>query len=235
LKPLCVVPPLSRGACNEIERCAALGAIGVGEIFPDGQRWNIDDARETWRIAATCHENGLFIMIHAAEPVGKQYPGKGRKGPREAYTFALNHPELKIVMAHWGGGLFMYERIRDVRVTLGNVWYDTAATPFLYDPSIFECVKLPGLTEKILYGSDYPILRLPRFKKMMEEAGLSDSESESLMSGNSMRLARLLTEDRKASVGPCTFGSSEAMTGGNAIRFGYDGANASAVYADMEP
>ncbi|MDR3279269.1 MAG: amidohydrolase, partial [Synergistaceae bacterium] len=188
LKPLCVTPPLTRGACGEIERCAEMGAIGVGELFPDGQSWNIDDERETWRIAASCHENGLFLMIHVAEPVGREYPGKGKIGPREAYLLARNHPELKIVMAHWGGGLFLYERMRDVKVVLDNVWYDTAATPFLYDSSIFEEARVAGMTKKIIYGSDYPILRLPRFKRMFEAAGFGAPELDALMSGNSRRL-----------------------------------------------
>jgi predicted TIM-barrel fold metal-dependent hydrolase len=197
LRAMCVVPPLSRGACAEIERCARLGAIGVGEIFPDGQGWRIDDMRETWRVAALCHEGGLFAMIHAAEPVGREYPGKGSAGPREAYLMARNHPELRVIMAHWGGGLMLYELMRDVRMTLGNVWYDTAATPFLYDPHIFSLVRMPGVGEKILYGSDYPILRLPRFARMMKESALNGHETEALMSGNASKLLRLLEADRR--------------------------------------
>ncbi|MDR1483129.1 MAG: amidohydrolase [Synergistaceae bacterium] len=187
LRAMCTVPPMSAGAVAEIVRCADLGAIGVGEIFPDGQDWRIDDIRESWRLAAICHERGLFAMIHAAEPVGREYPGKGRAGPREAYLMASNHPELRVIMAHWGGGLFIYELMNDVRRSLKNVWYDTAATPFLYSSEIFECVGMPGVGEKILYGSDYPILRLPRFKKMLEDVSLCRDRLDALMSGNASR------------------------------------------------
>jgi predicted TIM-barrel fold metal-dependent hydrolase len=135
-------------------------------------------------------------MIHAAEPVGREYPGKGRAGPKEAYLMASNHPELRIIMAHWGGGLFIYELMRDVRRMLENVWYDTAATPFLYGSGIFECVRLPGVGEKVLYGSDYPILRLPRFKKMLEESSLCGGERDAIMSGNASKLLASLSRDR---------------------------------------
>ncbi|MDR1472755.1 MAG: amidohydrolase [Synergistaceae bacterium] len=188
LRPLAVVPPLARGASSEIERCAALGAIGVGEIFPDGQHWLIDDIRETWRVASVCHDNGLFLLVHVAEPIGREYPGKGKIGPREAYALARNHPELKIVMSHWGGGLYMYENMKDARRTLQNVWYDVAATPFLYDSSIFENLRASALSDKILYGSDYPILRFPRYKDMTSQAALTDAENTRLLSGNAAAL-----------------------------------------------
>ncbi|MDR1916491.1 MAG: amidohydrolase [Synergistaceae bacterium] len=188
LRPLAVVPPLARGASAEIERCFERGAIGVGELFPDGQCWSIDDIRETWRLASLCNENGMFVLLHVSEPVGHKYPGKGKSGPREAYSFALNHPELKIIMSHWGGGLCAYENMKDVRMDLQNVWYDTAATPFLYDHSIFENLKSPGLSAKILYGSDYPLLRFPRYKKMTSQSTLSDAENSHLLSENAIKL-----------------------------------------------
>ncbi|MDR3355525.1 MAG: amidohydrolase [Synergistaceae bacterium] len=203
LRAMCVVPPMSRGAEAEAERCAELGAIGVGEIFPEGQDWRICDIRETWRLAAVCHERGMFAMIHAAEPVGREYPGKGRTGPREAYLMASNHPELKIILAHWGGGLFIYESMRDVSGTLKNVWYDTAAAPFLYGSNIFECVRMSCVGEKILYGSDYPILRLPRFEKMLDESPLHGEELDALMSGNASKLLASLGRDGRSSAKCC--------------------------------
>ncbi|MDR1965674.1 MAG: amidohydrolase family protein [Synergistaceae bacterium] len=187
LKPLAVVPPLARGAAAEIARCAHRGAIGVGEIFPDGQDFDITDTDETWRFAAACHENGMFVLLHTAEPVGREYPGKGRAGPREAYAFARNHPELRIVMAHWGGGLFMYESLPDARLALRNVRYDTAAAPFVYDSKIFSLCGAPWVRDKILYGSDFPLLRYPRYKEMMDASGLAPEAADRIGSANALR------------------------------------------------
>jgi predicted TIM-barrel fold metal-dependent hydrolase len=188
LRPIISVPPLARGACDEIARCAELGAIGVGEILPDGQCFCIDNPDETWRFAAECHERGLFVLLHLAEPVGRNYPGKGKTGPREAYKFALNHPELPIVAAHCGGGLFFYEQMPDVRVALQNVWYDISAAPFLYTPSIFDCVAASGVGGKFLYGSDFPILRYGRYKRMIDESSLAGKDLDGLLSANAKKL-----------------------------------------------
>ncbi|GHV29035.1 hypothetical protein FACS1894167_07530 [Synergistales bacterium] len=188
LRPVIAVPPLARGAAGEIERCAELGAIGVGELQPEGQDFDISRIEETWRLAAVCHERGLFVMIHTAEPIGRGYPGKGGVGPIEAYRFAVNHPELRVVFAHWGGGLFFYEQMSGVKTALKNVWYDTAAAPFVYNPSIFGSAVASGAGEKLLYGSDFPLLRYPRYKKMIEAGLLTTDEFEKITSANVERL-----------------------------------------------
>ena len=190
LKPIIAVPPLARGAGDEIARCAELGAIGVGELLPEGQGVSIEDIEETWRFAAECQENGLFVLLHVAEPVGRDYPGKGRSGPREAYMFAQNHPELHIVMAHCGGGLFLYEQMPDVRLTLKNVWYDITAAPFVYSPSILNSILASETAGKFLYGSDFPIMRLPRYMRMIEQSAMIDKDLESLFFANARRLLR---------------------------------------------
>lgn len=188
LKAMIVVPPLAKGMEEEIGRCATRGAIGVGELFPEGQNFFLDDPRETWRLAAACHENGLFLTVHCAEPVGRLYPGKGKIGPAEAYALAVTHPELKIVLAHWGGGLFMYEMMPDAREDLRNVWYDTATAPFLYSSEIYDSAAAAGVFGKMLYGSDFPLLRLPRYQKMIEDCHLSEEQKEDLFFRNSEEL-----------------------------------------------
>jgi len=48
---------------------------------------------------------------------------------------------LKIVCAHWGGGLPFYALMPEVGKSFTNVFFDTAATVFLYQPQIFEQVS----------------------------------------------------------------------------------------------
>ncbi|HPE66269.1 MAG TPA: amidohydrolase family protein, partial [Synergistales bacterium] len=91
LKGLAVVPPCAHGAGNEIARCREQGLVGVGEIFPGGQDFDISDVRQTWRLAGAVAEAGMFLLVHSAEPVGHDYPGKGNTGPREAAEFCLHH------------------------------------------------------------------------------------------------------------------------------------------------
>ena len=113
LSGFCVVPPSTHAsthasACGteaEIIRCAEQGLIGVGELFPEGQGFDITDKRETQKLAGILQELGLILLLHTAEPVGHDYVGKGNIGPKEAAVFCSNNPELKVIFAHLGGGL----------------------------------------------------------------------------------------------------------------------------------
>jgi predicted TIM-barrel fold metal-dependent hydrolase len=188
LVPLAIVPPDSPRAESEIIRCAERGAIGVGEIFPDGQGFDLCDTGATRRFAGICMECGLFVLVHIAEPVGPDYPGKGRTGPAEAYRFAADNPELRIVLAHWGGGLFFYENLKGGRRTLRNVWYDVAASPFVYGPEIFSSCESSAAADKVIYGSDFPILRYPRYEKMFSQAGMSPEYKNAITCANARRM-----------------------------------------------
>lgn len=188
LKGLAVVNPLSRGFEEEISRCREAGLIGVGELFPDGQVFDITDTRQTWRLVAECHEKGMFLLLHTAEPVGRQYPGKGETGPKEAAEFCSNHPEVQAVFAHMGGGLWSYETMPDMRVILQNAWYDTAAMPFLYGAEVLNAAIAANAGHKILYGSDFPILDAQRYEELLRSAALSPEWERSVMGANAIDL-----------------------------------------------
>lgn len=183
LKWLCVVPPMARGAGEEIAHCASRGAIGVGEISPVGQCWHIDEVRETWRVVGACHESGLYILLSAG----------GRDGPSDAYAFARNHPEAVIVMAGWGGGLFLRESAPEERIDLKNVYYDTATAHVVYDSPIFEAAFRVA-PHKILYGSGFPLMTLPGYKKMIDETDMSSEDVDSLFFRNACGLLELLPQ-----------------------------------------
>lgn len=183
---LAVVPPLSRGAEAEILRCRKSGLSGVGELFPQGQNFDITDARQTWRLAGLLHELKMFLVVHSAEPVGHEYPGKGTIGPREAAEFCSNHPEVRVVFAHFGGGLWMYELMPEMKLTLSNAYYDSAAWPWLYGPDLLPSMVSAGVSDKILYGSDFPILAYPRYAKLLENAAISPQVRERFLFRNAL-------------------------------------------------
>jgi uncharacterized protein len=110
---------------------------------------------------------------------------------------AQRFPDAKFIFAHWGGGIPFYELNPRVRPCLKNVWYDTAASPLLYDARVFrQVVDLIG-ADRILFGSDYPLLLYPRkirepaFDRFLEEiagAGLTAEEKEKILGANFRRL-----------------------------------------------
>ena len=76
----------------------------------------------------------------------------------------------------------------EMKRALSNAWYDTAAFPWLYSPNVFLAIESACISEKFLYGSDFPVLSYPRYSKLWEQAGLKGENLEKILSGNAERL-----------------------------------------------
>ena len=120
------------------------------------------------------------------------YPGKSENTLAQIYDIVRRFPDNKIVLAHWGGGVFFYALLKkEVRDALKNVWLDTAASPFLYDPAIYRhAVTILGV-EKILFGTDFPLIKPSRYFKEFEEAGLTPEEKTAICGNNAKALLAL--------------------------------------------
>ena len=104
------------------------------------------------------------------------------------YTLITTFPELKLICAHWGGGLPFYALMPEVKAALKNVYFDTAISPFLYSPQVYgHVVQLVG-AEKILFGSDYPVISQRRFLKEINGLDLSEDVKTKILSGNAKKL-----------------------------------------------
>jgi len=185
------VSPNAKGMAKEIERCFAAGLKGIGELYPDGQGFNIDNERETRALTGACIELGIPLILHANEPVGHDYIGKNNIPLKKIEQFVANSRNLNLVLAHFGGGLLFYETMKEIREKFSNVFYDTAAAPFLYDSRIYDIVKAMGLEKKILFGSDYPLLPQSRYFDAIEKSGLSAEEKKLILCGNAKKLLKM--------------------------------------------
>jgi hypothetical protein len=134
----------------------------------------------------------MVLLLHASEPVGHQYSGKGLATPAMIYPFIKSFQDLKIVCAHWGGGLPFYSLMPEVAGELKNVYFDSAATPFLYKAEIFRMVRDLAGGEKILFGSDYPLLSPKRILDQVESAGLTEDEKAGIKGNNAKLLLSIV-------------------------------------------
>jgi len=182
-----VTPRHPREAVEEISRCAAKGLRGIGELMPNGQGFTLDDEAVMGPLAEAATAHGLPVLVHTSEPVGHLYHGKGTVYPQQVYALAQLFPALTVICAHWGGGLPFYELMPEVREALRDVYYDTAASPFLYEDRIFPLL-FPLVGHKILFGSDFPLLKIGRFIKRIRESGLSPEQVEMVLGENAQRL-----------------------------------------------
>ena len=173
-------------------RCIEGGLSGIGEIafYEPG----IDDTAldKLVPLMEICRNRDLPFLIHTNEPVGHIYPGKAPNTMKQIYDLIKRFPENKIVLAHWGGGIFFFNLLKkDVKESLENVYFDTAASPFLYDPQIYRYAKEIAGPEKILFGSDFPLIKPARYFKELEKTGLPQDEIDSICGRNAARLLKL--------------------------------------------
>jgi uncharacterized protein len=178
-------------AIKEVERCARGGMKGIGEIRPDIQQADLKNPDGIRPLIESIFDHNLILLTHSSEPAGHQYQGKGSVTPDFLYSLITKFPELKLVCAHWGGGLPFYALMPEVKKAMKNVFFDTAASPFLYSPQIYNhVIELVG-REKILFGSDYPLLQPGRLIKEINSLDLPEETREMILSRNATRLLRI--------------------------------------------
>ncbi len=186
-----VNPSWGDDAAIELDRCAKAGLKGLGELHPDTQGFDLGDEATMAPVMEVVRKHGLIVTTHSSEPVGHTYAGKGKTRPEVLWRFIRNYPDATIVCAHWGGGLPFYALMPEVADGLGNVYFDTAASPFLYDRRVFDVgVSLVG-ADKVLLGSDFPLLRPRRLLREVDSAPLSDDDKAAIKGANATRLLGL--------------------------------------------
>lgn len=184
------VVPNHKDTPYEIERCYQKGLRGIGELFPAGQSFNISELKDTQAFGECCKAYNLPVIVHTNEPIGHYYAGKTDTSLKEIETFIGHHQEIPIILAHLGGGIFMYELMKEVREKFANVYYDNAAAIFLYDPKVYRIVRELGLMDKFFFGSDFPLLSPSRYEASIAESGLTREEKEKLYGENAMKLLK---------------------------------------------
>lgn len=185
----CCFSPLSPHGPEEVKRCLDAGLAGVGELAVYESGLSKEMVRGLGEVMEMCAERSVPVLFHTNEPVGHAYPGKTPLLLREIYDLLKEYPSNKIVLAHWGGGLFFYSLMKkEVRDVLKNVWFDTAASPYLYAPQVYRIAgELVGF-DRILFGSDYPLLKADKYLREMAEAGLSSEALELVKGKNAVQL-----------------------------------------------
>jgi predicted TIM-barrel fold metal-dependent hydrolase len=119
----------------------------------------------------------------------RAFPGRIETPLGDFAPLAREFPQVPFILAHWGGMLPLRE---PGVVGLKNVFYDTAASPLIYDAGVWQRFTAVVPRERVLFGSDFPLNLYPRVAVEAE-------------------MARLLAEARAAGMG-------DDVLGGNASR-----------------
>jgi len=194
------VQPLAGKIVLDDLKCAQdAGFSGIGEVFPAAQGFAMDNP--VWeKVLAWAAAEKLPVNMHVPEAAGRDYPGFIGAPLRDYQRLARTHPKVAFIFAHWGGLLPFLTLHPTVRRDLQNVYYDTAASPLLYDTRVYRTVVDAVGAERILFGTDYPLRVFPReqqepdFNRPLHEvkkSGLTKKELALVLGGNARKLLGL--------------------------------------------
>jgi hypothetical protein len=167
---------------------------GVGELAFYESGIVREAVKKMAGVMDVCARRNVPVMIHTNEPIGHEYPGKSPLTLKQIYDFVGAYPENRIVLAHLGGGVFFFNLLkREVRGKLKNVYLDTAAVPFLYEPVIYKIAMELAGSDKILFGTDYPLIPAKRYFSDFEKSGISEEQYERICFKNAADLLNIPT------------------------------------------
>ena len=179
-----VQPKAGPAAFAEAVRAMDDGLIGFGELSPHSQHYELDDP--IWRqILALAAEWKVPVNLHVTDPASRKFPGRVDTPLADFIRLAREFPATTFVLAHWGGGLAWAAEAG----ALPNVWFDTAASPLLYGPEVWT----KALPDRVLFGSDYPLVlyphneTVPTASGLIKEAKLAGA-SDAVLGGNALKL-----------------------------------------------
>lgn len=192
LIPFATLPPASaRSAAAELDRCLSRGFRGIGEMAFYGRGISTRDLKYLSSVLRPRGKQPIPLLLHTSEPVGHSYPGKSLRDLQSVFQLLLALPEVPVILAHWGGGFFFYELMPEVAAAARNVFYDTAASPFLYHPRIYLMAAEMIGPRRILFGSDFPLLSPARYFSEMDGIGLSARVRANIKGQNACTLLKL--------------------------------------------
>lgn len=172
LIPFSCFNPIKDYAFKEAKRCLDLGFSGFGELGiykDDFTDLNLIKIRPVMDIAK---EKSIPIIFHTNEPCGHIYPGKAPISLKGIESFIQSFKGNKIILAHLGGGLPFYSLLKKPPNT-DNIIFDIAAVPFIYKKNIYQILEKIGLQDKIVFGSDSPLISPKRYIKEIDESLIS--------------------------------------------------------------
>jgi uncharacterized protein len=140
------------------------GLIGLGELSPHSQGYDLNGA-DFHRVLDEANRFRWPVNLHVTDPISRDYPGRVETPLEDFVRVAQTFPNATFILAHWGGLL----PLRDpTAFSLENVHYDTAASPLMYDATVWERFFAVVPKERVLFGSDFPLNLFPKVERNAE-------------------------------------------------------------------
>ena len=184
------VDPHKPNHVDELERAVTeLGMKGlklhpqVQAFYPNEPQWEpLWDKCEEHKLPIVVHvgQTGLGAGCHGGSGIAYDY---GR--PMLMDMVASKHPDLTVVMAHFGYPWHLEVLASAMHKT--NVWVDLSGWRPKYIPEEVKRDCRGRLSDRFVWGSDYPMLDPGKILAEFDEMGLGDKE-EDVLKNNAARL-----------------------------------------------
>ncbi len=174
--------PESKTMEADLEHLIELGLHGV-KLHADIQDFAVDDER-CLKIYSLCEKKGVPILMHAGD---KRYD---RSNPNRILPVIKKFPSLTFVAAHLGGWSVWGEAAKALKGA-ENLYVDTSSSSaFLLKDEMKRIIDAYG-TDRVLFGTDYPMWRADNEIEYLLSLGYSESEYENIFAKNALRAYKL--------------------------------------------
>ena len=170
--------PDSEDIKADIDEIVSLGLKGV-KLHPDIQAFKIDDHRML-KIYELC-EGRLPILMHTGDH-RFDYSNPNRMKP-----ILDIYKNLTVIGAHFGGWS-MWDDAMDSLVGYENFYVDCSSTFYAMSPEKAKELITAYGTDKVLFGTDYPMWLPEKEIEMFMKIDLTEQEREDILYNNAARL-----------------------------------------------
>jgi len=192
LIPFASVDPARPDAIERARRLIAEHGVKGFKFHPNLQAFFPND-RSAYPLYEAIAEAGLPALFHSGHS-GTGLPGGG--GLRLKYSnpmciddVAADFPELKIVLAH--PSFPWQDEAISVCLHKANVWIDLSGwSPKYFPPQLVQYANTQ-LREKVLFGSDFPLITPDRWLADFEQAPFKDEVRPLIVKENAVNLLGL--------------------------------------------
>lgn len=177
-------------AIAEVERVAARG-VKLLKIHPHTQRFDAADPR-VLALVRQAGEVGLIVVMDNANIVANDN--------ENLFNLALQAPKTRFIFAHMGALNFRFWNMLALARTAedlfaDNVYFDISATVLIAADSPIEeefvwTIRNVGV-DRVLLGSDFPQMSLPKTLDALEKLDLTEAERAQIRGGNARKLLGL--------------------------------------------
>jgi uncharacterized protein len=194
LIPFASVDPARPDAVERTRRLIAEHGVKGFKFHPNLQEFFPND-RSVYPLYEAILEAGLPALFHTGHSgIGTGLPGGGRlrlkySNPLCLDDVAADFPELPIVLAH--PSFPWQDEAISICLHKENVWIDLSGwSPKYFPPQLVQYANTQ-LREKVLFGSDFPLITPDRWLADFESAPFRDEVRPLILKENAARLLGL--------------------------------------------